>query len=202
MALNSFVLKSICNDCNNGWMSRLEVRTKPILTGILEGSSTVEALTTEQRNTLARWAGKTAIIESHAIGAESPVPESLLDWMRTHEEDAPGRFGVATADTKLPIVGHLQIGLIHDLIAGGGISTGNIVLLALPNIVLASAFPVPEFTHLSYRLRCDLSVYKPLWPDAAAWEQMEDLQPNAGQESAESVMQDLAGRIEIFHPMN
>jgi len=130
VTLNNFTLKRICKNCNSGWMHRLEERTKPILIGILNGSLTVEALTRDQRNTLARWTGKTAIIESHAIGAESPVPESLLEWMGKNEDDVPGRFGVAVAKTSLHMVGHLQIGMIHQLLGGGGgISVGNLVVL-------------------------------------------------------------------------
>jgi hypothetical protein len=53
VALNSFGQKRICEDCNNGWMSRVEDSAKPILVGLLDGSLTVESLATEQRNTLA-----------------------------------------------------------------------------------------------------------------------------------------------------
>jgi len=202
VTLNNFTLKRICKNCNSGWMHRLEERTKPILIGILNGSLTVEALTRDQRNTLARWTGKTAIIESHAIGAESPVPESLLEWMGKNEDDVPGRFGVAVAKTSLHMVGHLQIGMIHQLLGGGGgISVGNLVVLALPNLVLTAAFPVPEFQKLSYRMRCDLSVYKPLWPDAGAWEQVRNVPAYVELKNDEELVKDLAGRIEIFHPM-
>ncbi len=180
-------------------MSSLEEKAQPILIRILDGSLPIEALTREQQHILARWVGETAVVESHAVPADHPVPATLLGWMRAHEEDAPGRFGVAVAKTELNIVGHLQVGMIHDLI-GGGISAGNIVVLALPNIALACAFPVPELTR-GYDLRCDLAVYKPLWPSAASWTQMQDLPPSIAPAPARAVIIDLASRIEIFHTM-
>ena len=100
VSLNSFALRRICENCNNGWMSKLEERAKPVLIGLLSNSKAQESFNIDQQYSLARWAAKTAIVESHAVGSESPVPANLLQWMRTHEGDAPGRFGVAVASTK------------------------------------------------------------------------------------------------------
>ena len=54
----------------------------------------LDSLNDEQRRLLARWIGKTAIIESYAIGAEKPIDSQLLHAMRQYEEGPPGRFGV------------------------------------------------------------------------------------------------------------
>lgn len=59
--------------CNNGWKSGLESVAKPILLGLIEGGKSLDGLEEEERRILAKWAGKTAIIESYAVGAESPV---------------------------------------------------------------------------------------------------------------------------------
>jgi hypothetical protein len=86
IALDSLRLKRICEPCNNGWMSRLEERAKPILVRLMERKLALDALDDEQRRLLARWAGKTAIIESYAIGAEKPVDPQFLQAMRQYEE--------------------------------------------------------------------------------------------------------------------
>src|SRR5437764_2735784 len=92
--LNSFKLRMICQPCNNGWMSRLENDAEPIVVGLMAHTLTIEALDAEQSRVLARWAGKTAIIESYAVGAEKPINSKMLGAMRQYEEGPPGRFGV------------------------------------------------------------------------------------------------------------
>jgi hypothetical protein len=126
----------------------------------MAGDAKLESLDTEQRQLLARWAGKTAIIESHSVGAESPVDGALLQWMRTHENDVPGRFAVAGCPFMHSAIGHMQVGVIRDLLGGKTIA-GNIVVLAFPNLILTCGFPIPDLTALSYRCKCDLSVYRP-----------------------------------------
>jgi hypothetical protein len=200
ISLSSFTLKRICGTCNNGWMSRLEERVKPVLKPLLDGSSTLESLDVDQRQVLAQWAAKTAIIESHSIGAQSPVPGALLQWMRAHEGDPRGRFTVAASSLNLGMVGHMQIGQILGTL-GGSMMAGNIILLAFPNIVLACGFPVPQLNLFGYLCRCDLSVYRPLWPGASEWAGMKGLLPFTGQETDDAALLDMASRIEIFHPM-
>ena len=75
-------------------MAQLEGQTKPILIGLMERTMMLDSLNDEQRRLLARWIGKTAIIESYAIGAEKPIDSQLLHAMRQYEEGPPGRFGV------------------------------------------------------------------------------------------------------------
>jgi hypothetical protein len=200
IALNSFTLRRICEPCNNGWMSRLEERAKPLMEPLMEGTTKLESLNEEQRQLLARWAAKTAIIETHAVGAESPVDGALLQWMRTHEDGAPGRFAVAAARFDHLGIGHMQVGWIIDLVGGKTIA-GNIVVLAFPNLALTCGFPIPDLTELSYRCRCDLSVYRPLWPDPASWTAMTHLPPVSEREEGDDALESLAARIEVFHPL-
>jgi hypothetical protein len=166
----------------------------------MEGNARIESLNEEQRQLLARWAAKTAIIETHAVGAESPADGALLRWMRAHEDGVPGRFAAAAAPFDHSAFGHIQVGCIVDLLGGKTIS-GNIVVLALPNLALTCAFPIPALTELSYRCRCDLSVQRPLWPDPASWGAMAHLPPVSESEEALDALEDLAARIEIYHPM-
>jgi hypothetical protein len=109
--LASFKLKKICEPCNNGWMSKLESAAKPHILGLIIGQLSLETLTEDERRILKKWAGKTAIVESHAVGAECPVDAKYLRWMRTSE--FPGRFAAAACKTQFLGFGHLQVGVIR-----------------------------------------------------------------------------------------
>lgn len=52
--------KIVCQSCNNGWMSDLEHRTKPILTPMIRGNAV--SLTCEERTIIASWMTKTAMV--------------------------------------------------------------------------------------------------------------------------------------------
>ena len=56
----SLRVKRLCPSCNNGWMSRLESETKPVLESILDDQ--LKDLDTSAQLTLARWAVKTAMV--------------------------------------------------------------------------------------------------------------------------------------------
>lgn len=198
MLIDSFRLPAICAACNNGWMSRLENRAKPLIESLIcGGSTTLESLDNEQRQLLARWAGKTAIIETHAIGAESPVDGKLLRWMRTNEDGSPGRFAVVAAPNSCGGIGHLQVGIITDLLGGHSKTIAvNIVVLGFPNLILTCGFPWPE---IDYECRCDLSFYRPLWPESVAWRAMSKPTPPLSPEEKElEMLEALAEKIEIF----
>jgi hypothetical protein len=165
MSLNSFRLKRICQPCNNGWMSRLENQAKPIVIGLMSGTLNLESLDDEQRRILARWAGKTALVESYAVGAEVPVDPKILHRMRHNEEGPPGKFGVLGLTTDFESVGHMQLGLITDLVGGGSIAA-NVVILMLPNLILICGFP---WEVLPCRYHCDLQTYVPIWPERRHW---------------------------------
>lgn len=48
-----------CQNCNNGWMSRLEERVKPVLLPMIDGGSIT--VRTDQQVSIARWTVKTAM---------------------------------------------------------------------------------------------------------------------------------------------
>jgi len=197
ITLDSFRLKRICTDCNNGWMSRLEEKAKPLLLCLLSGRRSFKSLNEQERWIVARWAGKTAIIESHAVGAESPVDNKLLHHMRANENGSPGLFGVAGGSRNFNIVGHLQVGIIKDLI-GGGIMAGNIVVIMLPQVTLTCAFPFPD---MKFQCLCDPAEYFPLWPDPDLWKPMEELPPFDPNVQGNDALAAMAERIELYHPL-
>lgn len=192
--LDSFKLKKICECCNNGWMSKLEESAKPLVLAVIRGVRELGSLSEEERRNLARWAGKTAIVESHSVGAECPVSGEYLKRMRTDPDGTPGRFAVVACRTKMQGFGHMQIGVIRDLI-GGGKASGNIIMIALPMLAFACAFPMLE---IPYECRCVKSLYTPLWPPPAAWYPMNQTPVPPRLDDLETLAA-MAERVELFH---
>ena len=56
----------VCGTCNNGWMSRLETKCKPIIGSLLEDLSL--ALDAENRRFLSEWALKTSMVNDACGG--------------------------------------------------------------------------------------------------------------------------------------
>jgi len=140
--LESFVLRRICENCNNGWMSKLEEVVKPILVPLMRGERQLGSLEESEKWALARWVAKTAIIDSYAIGAECPIDLSVLRWMKHNLDDVPGRFAAAAFQVSgANFIGHFQSGIIRDLLVEGERVAGNITVIALPKLILASLFP-------------------------------------------------------------
>lgn len=152
-------------------------------------------LSDTDRQVLARWAGKTAIVESYAVGAECPVDRKYLRWMREHE-DGVGRFAVAGCKTRTQAFSHLQAGIIRDLIGGGKVA-GNIILIGLPTLALACAFAMIE---TRYECKCVRSAFYPLWPHQDAWRDMDQTDLPKGLSDLEELTA-LSERIEIYHPL-
>lgn len=192
--LDSFKLKKICTACNGGWMSKLEESAKPIIVALIDGGRDLTSLTAEQRCTLARWVGKTAVIESHAVGAESPVNPAFLRQIKLDLPDDPGRFAVAGSHTTFEGFVHIQVGVIRDLI-GGGIAAGNVIMIALPRLAFVCAFPM-----LNLRFQCRVAApLQGIWPcDARLWQPVNDVFQPIALNTNDSLI-NLAGRIELFH---
>lgn len=75
-------LKWLCAACNNGWMSRLEAKAKPIIESLLEDTST--SIDPAPQVTLATWAVKTAMV------LEAFYPDRA--WFFSAEERAAMRL--------------------------------------------------------------------------------------------------------------
>ena len=74
--LNSFQLRSICQPCNSGWMSRLENDAKPIVIGLMERTLKPGKLDSEQRRVLARRLEKQRLSRVMQLAQKS---QSVLD---------------------------------------------------------------------------------------------------------------------------
>jgi hypothetical protein len=60
--MGNFVEGRVCTECNTGWMSKLEVAVKPLLTPILDTPTLVDEWPITDRELLARWAVKTSLM--------------------------------------------------------------------------------------------------------------------------------------------
>jgi hypothetical protein len=71
-AVSAFVAGTVCGTCNNGWMSRLEGDTKPVLIPLIEDPRRLENLDQKRRALIARWALKTAAMLNRASAYSAP----------------------------------------------------------------------------------------------------------------------------------
>jgi len=191
--LDSFRLKEVCESCNNGWMSQLETDAQPVILDLVRSQRNLSTLNAEERSILAAWAGKTAVIESRAVGAECPVSGDYLQQIRRREGRPPNTFAVAACRTGKGSFAHMQVGIIRDLI-GGGKASGNIILIAIPTLAFACAFPMLP---IPFRPMCVKSLYVPLWPDPVLWRDMDQTPMPTGLQGLEHIAA-LTERIELF----
>ena len=74
----NFVQGHVCEECNTGWMSRLEVAAKPILVPLIEKESSIDSLSPEEADIVGKWVIKTAYMHSWTSPLKQPVqPEHL-----------------------------------------------------------------------------------------------------------------------------
>jgi hypothetical protein len=74
LALNAMLLgRRVCGSCNHGWMSKLEVEVRPILSSLVEGRD-IASLQPSESLCLARWTAKTHYALSFWIDFHRLVP--------------------------------------------------------------------------------------------------------------------------------
>ena len=74
-------VRVVCKSCNNGWMSALEERTKPMLLPVIGGQR--HRLPLEAQELLATWAAKTVMIAEHV----RPHKDGISQTDRTFLKD-------------------------------------------------------------------------------------------------------------------
>ncbi|HWJ64693.1 MAG TPA: hypothetical protein VNS19_22155 [Acidimicrobiales bacterium] len=96
----------VCATCNNGWMSQLETRVKPVLSDLIFAEDAV-AVSQSDADTLAAWSAKTltnAVFERHRR-ADRLVPPGARDLIRQQQVPTPDMaitaFRVDGLDTKV-----------------------------------------------------------------------------------------------------
>jgi len=96
-------VRRVCIECNNGWMSQLEERTRPILAPMAMGQPS--EIATVDQIVLATWAVKTAIV-SEWLGQETPIYTEADRHVVMNQDRPPAHCQVRLAayeGTGLPL---------------------------------------------------------------------------------------------------
>jgi hypothetical protein len=81
--------KTVCRECNHGWMSDLETNASPILKPMIDGRP--QGLSVEQHVLLSQWATKTAFMLDQSFKpSERAVPFSACRYLKQYELPPPG----------------------------------------------------------------------------------------------------------------
>lgn len=82
-------VRRVCSDCNNGWMSDLEVAAKPLVLPWIDGSRT--RLVYDQQQAIATWGIKTAMMIQYSPLHKSGVviPGSHYDALFERKTSPP-----------------------------------------------------------------------------------------------------------------
>lgn len=88
-------VRVVCRTCNGGWMSRLEEKTKPILTPLILGEDVT--LSERQQALLATWIAKTTIINEYTDYTNISIPyEHRLHLMSKQEPPKNWKIWIAS----------------------------------------------------------------------------------------------------------
>lgn len=105
--LQAVTVRKVCATCNNGWLSSLEGKVKPLLEDMIRGPVTVGA---EQQETLATWAVKTSLTyglyqpQTNGYGAsayrELYETRRPISGARVHVGRCPSAVALAYSDGR------------------------------------------------------------------------------------------------------
>ncbi|MEW6355861.1 MAG: hypothetical protein AB1696_06035 [Planctomycetota bacterium] len=91
--MQAFVAGGVCAKCNNGWMSDIETRAKPVLMPFIDGQRTLTQsrhdLPDPESLAIARWAVKTAYMIDRATPGQDTVPTNHLHALRSDPNRTP-----------------------------------------------------------------------------------------------------------------
>jgi hypothetical protein len=117
----NFVEGRVCDGCNSGWMNRLEIAAKPLLTTLIDGSRPLRSLSASETAVLSKWAAKTAYLHTWAGPLKHPVQLAHLEALEGDSGQPTlgvGVFGMQS-EYKQPSA-YIQSGEWHQL---GGAET-------------------------------------------------------------------------------
>ena len=150
----SMVYGAVCAECNNGWMSGLETRAKPILVHLMSSASSTEVLSSEDAAALAKWAFKTAIVRNAGTNYRSIVPRAHYRYLYEERSIPPGVFvDIGLCSTHSALSG-LQSQTLMGFLKAEDVGRAAEIQRDLYNIVLAVGrlllrtiyFPLPGYT--------------------------------------------------------
>lgn len=70
----NFIVKCVCKECNEGWMSDIESAAKPIVTAMIEDQRVM--LDTQDQEKVANWLGLKAVVAQQSL----PPAQGFLEW--------------------------------------------------------------------------------------------------------------------------
>jgi hypothetical protein len=147
----------VCEPCNNGWMSRLEIATKPILLQLMLGQAM--HLDRDAQTVLATWACLKNMVAEFSDPATRATSAADLQWM--YDEHLPPLratlwIGEHTGTEWTTRYRHQGMRISHGVVRvasdsppNGQVTTlavGRIIfhLLALPEGFLYGGVPIPQ----------------------------------------------------------
>jgi hypothetical protein len=162
-SLEAFVNSAVCRECNSGWMSTLETQVDPIFEKLTNGTD-ISVLTPEEVETLARWAGKTAIVLGYVTPISAIVPQFIRRTFLPQSTTPPHMrlfYGFIKADLTLE-GGYLQLSYGAEIpVIGSEGGSGHRFTLCLFNHCFTVDFP-PILAGVRYDLRDSCSAQ--IWP--------------------------------------
>jgi hypothetical protein len=100
--------RAVCLRCNNGWLSRLEDRTRPVLAPLVIGEPC--SLSIANQELLATWAIKTALTTQQTLPGEKRMPPEGVYTSLLERQQPPAGYAVYAAnlfgrgDTQTPLL--------------------------------------------------------------------------------------------------
>ncbi|OFY09302.1 MAG: hypothetical protein A2X05_12710 [Bacteroidetes bacterium GWE2_41_25] len=81
----SLVYGHVCNECNNGWMSKLEAECKPLIIKLIINRHFIDSLSKTDRQKISLWAFKTALIINAGSNYRKIIPDSHYSHLYRHQ---------------------------------------------------------------------------------------------------------------------
>ena len=157
--LGSYAIKNVCASCNNGWMSRLESRAKPVLLGLMNQQSSLLQLSLDDRTAISAWAIKTAFMIASALQSKTDLPWKLFGQLAVEPERIPVECFVLAAQPPFLPEGFLYA--CPTAIMPEGQEPAHIcvgfTVRHLHFVVVIPLFPADRVVRTS-------SIHTPVWP--------------------------------------
>jgi hypothetical protein len=90
----------VCAGCNNGWLSQLEDRAKPLLIPLVTGERSIYDLVLREQAILSRWALKTACTLNRASNFHQFVPPDHAHFVLNVPQHLPAGMIVTTQQLR------------------------------------------------------------------------------------------------------
>lgn len=102
MPIDQFLAGHVCQSCNNGWMSELEVQARKPLLDLLARRVEARTLSQNEKLILAKWAVKTAVACNSVITEPTGVDRRFVRQFDKARNQNLGRCAVVSGRLSLP----------------------------------------------------------------------------------------------------